>query len=92
MDNNKEMVNHPDHYKQGGKECIEVMLDEFGPFMVASFCFLNAFKYRWRAGKKDGNSTEQDLAKAKWYENYAENLMSNPAYFDITINKGKYDD
>lgn len=74
--NNKEMVNHPDHYKQGGKECIEVMIEEFGEDAVIAFCKLNAFKYRWRAGKKDGNSLEQDLAKAKWYENYYEKLLT----------------
>lgn len=75
-ENNKEMVNHPDHYKQGGKECIEVMVEEFGVDSVLAFCQLNAFKYRWRAGKKDGNSKEQDLAKAKWYDDYYEKLLS----------------
>ena len=57
MDNNKDMVNHPDHYKQGGKECIEVMIDEFGVRDVIAFCRLNAFKYQWRAGKKEGNKS-----------------------------------
>lgn len=69
-----EQVNHPAHYQRGGKECIEVMEEEFGPNPVYWFCRLNAFKYNWRAGFKDDNSKEQDLAKAKWYTNYADKL------------------
>lgn len=78
--NNKDMVNHPDHYKQGGKECIEVMIDEFGVRDVIAFCRLNAFKYQWRAGKKEGNSYSQDMAKAEWYNEYAEKLISQGPY------------
>lgn len=70
----KEQVNHPAHYQKNGKECIEVMEEEFGASAVYWFCILNSFKYKWRAGEKDGNSTEQDLAKAKWYNDYADKL------------------
>lgn len=65
-----EMVNHPSHYKdENGKECIDYMLEEFGVEAVLHFCECNSFKYRFRAGKKEGNSAEQDLAKAEWYDN-----------------------
>ena len=67
-------VNHPSHYQSNGKECIEVMLEEFGEVAVYNFCICNAFKYKFRAGKKEGNSKEQDLAKAKWYEDYAKKI------------------
>lgn len=60
------MVNHPEHYK-GKKECIEAMAEVYGDEKTASFCILNAFKYVWRIGKKESNSHEQDLSKAKWY-------------------------
>lgn len=70
----KEQVNHPAHYQKNGKECIEVMEEQFGPKAVYWFCFLNAFKYKWRAGFKDDNSYKQDLAKAKWYTDYAMKL------------------
>ena len=70
----KEQVNHPAHYQKNGKECIEVMEEQFGPKAVYWFCRLNAFKYNWRAGFKDGNSYKQDLAKAKWYTDYADKL------------------
>ena len=69
-----EQVNHPAHYQKNGKECIEVMEEQFGPKAVYWFCFLNSFKYKWRAGFKDGNSYKQDLAKAKWYTDYAMKL------------------
>lgn len=57
-------VNHPDHYNQGGIECIDAMRSAFGEEQVRVFCKLNAFKYIWRADQKNG---EQDLRKAIWY-------------------------
>lgn len=65
MDN----INHPSHY-QGKHECIEVMRAMFGDEAVKGFCRCNAYKYRFRAGKKDGQSADQDLKKAEWYEDY----------------------
>ena len=52
------------------------MIDEFGIKAVIDFCMCNAYKYRWRAGLKEGNSKEQDLAKAQWYIKKAEELLS----------------
>lgn len=67
-----ELVNHPKHYKQAGrKECIEEMRELYGNKITAIFCFTNAYKYLYRAGQKDGNSESQDIAKAKWYFEYA---------------------
>lgn len=57
-------VNHPQHY-QGKNECIDVMLAMFGVDAVKHFCMCNAYKYRFRADKKNG---EEDIAKAEWYE------------------------
>ena len=65
MDN----VNHPKHYNiPGRKECIEEMLDIYGVDAVKTFCILNAYKYKYRHELKNG---EEDLKKAKWYEEYA---------------------
>lgn len=61
-------VNHPFHY-QGDYECIDVMKAMFGEFELMIFCKLNVYKYRFRAGKKTGSSLEEDMKKAKWYEN-----------------------
>ena len=69
-----DLVNHPSHYKKGGKECIDVMEEKYGTLAVINFCECNAFKYRWRAGSKAGNPAEQDEAKAQWYERKAEEL------------------
>lgn len=66
-------VNHPSHY-QGQHECIDLMRKTFGDEAVAAFCKCNAYKYRFRAGKKEGEDAELDIAKAEWYENY---LMEN---------------
>ena len=80
----KEQVNHPAHYQKNGKECIEVMEEKYGPMVVYNFCICNAFKYEWRAGQKDGNSVEQDLAKAKWYKEYSIKLFNKyPDVFNI---------
>ena len=59
-----EAVNHPQHY-QGKNECIDVMVAMFGVEAVKSFCKCNAYKYRFRADKKNG---EEDIKKAEWYE------------------------
>lgn len=57
-------VNHPAHY-QGKNECIDVMLAMFGVEAVKHFCMCNAYKYRFRAGMKNG---AEDIEKAEWYE------------------------
>ena len=68
-------VNHPAHYNVAGKrECIVAMREDYGEIVTAIFCLTNAYKYLYRAGMKDGNSQEQDIAKAKWYYDYTENL------------------
>ena len=57
-------VNHPEHY-QGKNECIDVMIAMFGVDAVKHFCMCNAYKYRFRADKKNG---AEDIEKAEWYE------------------------
>lgn len=81
-----ELVNHPSHYNQPNrKECIEEMRDKFGDEIVAVFCLTNAYKYLYRAGEKEGNSKEQDIAKAKWYFTYFEcNILCNSIGTDIS--------
>ena len=60
----EETVDHPSHY-QGKNECIDVMVAMFGKEAVKHFCMCNAYKYRFRSDKKNG---ENDIAKAEWYE------------------------
>lgn len=70
-----EMVNHPSHYNiPGRKECLDEMIDIYGIKATEKFCRMNAYKYHYRMGLKDGNSKEQDVAKAEWYENKADEL------------------
>lgn len=56
----KEQVNHPDHYKSGKFEVIEI-IEEFN----LGFNLGNLIKYVLRAGKK--NNTVEDLKKAIKY-------------------------
>ena len=72
--NEKEEINHPDRYAGGKFECIDVMLDVFGSDAVKHFCILNAFKYVWRAEKKNG---VEDIKKAVWYLNKYIDLKEN---------------
>ena len=74
-----DMVNHPDHYKSGKYECIEVMIEVYGKEATSDFCLLNAFKYLFRANKKHNTPTE-DISKAIWYLN---------EYLKINDNKGE---
>ena len=71
----KEMVNHPSHYKNNKYEAIDIMLDIFGKDKTAAFCELNAFKYLWRANNK--GTDIQDKKKAIWYLNKYIELKEN---------------
>ena len=62
-------VSHPKHY-QGEYECIDLMREIYGDEAVRNFCIINAYKYRFRAGKKRGETAQSDLDKADWYEAY----------------------
>ena len=60
-----QVVNSPKHYLTGDVECIDAMVSVFGEEQVRIYAKINAFKYLWRAGKKDDENT--DLAKSRWY-------------------------
>lgn len=74
MDN----VNHPAHYQNDNFECIDLMREIYGDEAVRHFCICNAYKYRFRAGAKQGETAQSDIAKAEWYEAYVmEHLYNN---------------
>ena len=106
---NKEMVIHPEHYNTvGRKECWTEMIEIFGDSQsdiilgeeaVIIFDMMSAYKYWYRAGEKDGNPKEQDLAKIDNYINHAQGLLIDiPAYclgrkiYDVIYDKIKGDD
>ncbi len=60
----KDVVNHPDHYTDGGIETIDFIEAKKLPYHLG-----NAVKYISRAGKKDPEKTVEDLKKAVWYIN-----------------------
>ena len=59
-----DMVNHPDHYIDGGIETIDFIEAKKLPYHLG-----NAVKYISRAGKKEPEKTAEDLKKAVWYIN-----------------------
>lgn len=64
----EDKVNHPSHYNTGKIEVIEFIEDKNLGFHLG-----NAVKYIARAGKKDSDKEQEDLAKAIWYiRRYAE--------------------
>lgn len=54
-------IDHPEYYKAGGIEAIDVIED-----WKLDFCLGNAIKYIARAGKKS-DDVKTDLGKAAWY-------------------------
>ena len=70
---NKDMVNHPSHYKNNGIECIDIMETLYGSEWVYHFCVLNAFKYQFRF--KNKGKAQEDLKKAAWYNIKAAELL-----------------
>ena len=57
-------VNAPDHYTQGGVECIDAIRAALTDEEFRGFCKGNALKYTWRERMKGGG---EDLKKASWY-------------------------
>lgn len=57
-------VNHPEHYNQGGIECIEAIKATMTHESFLGFLRGNVIKYIWRFNKKNG---VEDMKKARWY-------------------------
>lgn len=68
---------NPNHYKGYSKETIEMMVAIYGAEKVATYCECNAFKYRMRMGKKQGESISDDLSKERWYLDKAKELRDS---------------
>lgn len=62
-DAENDVVNHPEHYTQGGIECIDAEKAALGDLFMG-FLIGNALKYLWRFRHKNGL---EDLKKARWY-------------------------
>lgn len=75
-------VNHPAHYETGKFECIDVMLETQGVEAVLNFCQCNAFKYLYRAKRKNGL---EDMKKAVWYLNKYIELKEGHNYDETTV-------
>ena len=66
---NKEMINHPSHYKFGENNQYEVIkVCEAWDLHTDAYLF-NVVKYVARAGKKDPAKEIEDLKKAAFYLN-----------------------
>lgn len=69
----KDMVNHPTHYTNGGIECIDALeAATTGLEGIEAVCTANAIKYLWRWKNKNG---KEDLQKAIWYINHLINSL-----------------
>lgn len=53
-----------------------MMRNLYGDEAVYWFCICNAFKYRFRAGQKEGSPFDEDIKKARWYENYVKSKLN----------------
>lgn len=87
---NDKMVSHPDHYKSGKYEVIDI-IDEFTKDLsgTEAVCTANAIKYILRWKKKNGI---QDVKKAIWYlqhmvDKEEERLQEEHAEFDDELLK-----
>jgi len=75
--NNKEMINHPNHYKFGTDNQYEVIkVCEAWELDKDAYLF-NVVKYVARAGKKDPTKELEDLKKAAFYLNRRINILEN---------------
>jgi len=68
----EENVFTPTHYApDGGIECIDVMVQQYGLQRVKDWAEITSFKYQWRNGNKIGNSSTQDKMKSIWYTRFS---------------------
>lgn len=81
-------INHPLHYTNGKKECIDEMIDIFGCDNVALWCDMTAYKYQYRKGKKPNTTAAEDERKAEWYLRKAKELRANDTRRDKNDNQG----
>lgn len=74
---------HPDHYKlDGGREVIDVIKLMLTEEELRGFCKGNFLKYTLRAGKKSGESADDDMKKADWYLKFLEQQMFSYKYLE----------
>jgi hypothetical protein len=71
----KDAVNSPEHYTQGGIECIDGIEASMNFVEFSGYLKGNVMKYLWRY-KNKGNAA-QDLAKARWYLERLEREVGN---------------
>ena len=81
-------INHPDYYQlDGGLETIDV-IDSLG--LGPGFELGCAIKYIFRAGKKPGTTTQEDIKKAIWYlDHYVQKLKDMEASNDKTATQAE---
>lgn len=77
-DNNYDDVNHPQHYTQGGVECIDALASATKNLEgIEAVTTANVIKYLWRWKAKAGL---KDLKKAQWYLEYLINEVEKRDY------------
>jgi hypothetical protein len=64
MMSDDDKVNHPNHYKSGGLEVIDIIETKLSPDQIKGYYLGNIMKYIFRHEYKDGIT---DLKKARWY-------------------------
>jgi hypothetical protein len=77
----------PHYNKLGSEQPILKMLREFTWEEFQGYLKGNSVKYRSRAGLKEGQSVEKDLAKAEQYEKW---IIEHAAFTSITIGDETY--
>jgi arginase family enzyme len=69
-------VNKPEHYTQGGIECIDAIQASMTAEEFKGYLKGNALKYLWRYQNK--GKPEQDLKKSAWYLDRLSGVIGEP--------------
>ena len=64
----EDIINKPKHYHEVGVDPISIGESILSKEEMNGFYKMNMIKYWHRAGKKEGNSKEQDLKKYEFYK------------------------
>lgn len=76
MNSNHSKDCNKEYYSKANQPCcLDAMIKQYGIYETAVFCKLNAFKYKYRRGKKPTETWEDDTEKMVWYINKYNELM-----------------
>ena len=76
---------YDNHYAEMKVQPLEVMQEVFDVQEMCNICFSQVIKYHLRAGHKQGEAYEKDIAKRDRYLSWVEHLIRYETHIDANL-------